>query len=63
MLTIALYQDFSGVRAPGRWQRGGADDLEFRQCLLRILVHAAQDEEVGGDAGVGWVVPVERRHA
>ena len=62
-LTIALYQDLSGVRVPGAWQRGGADDLKFRQCPLRIRVHAAKDEEVGGDAGVGWVVPVQRGHA
>ena len=45
-----------------RGERGGADDLEFREGLLRVRVDAAQDEEVGGDAGVGRVVPVERRH-
>ena len=43
-------------------ERGGANDFKFRQGLLRFVVHSAQDEEVGGDAGVGRVVPVERRH-
>ena len=45
-----------------RWERGGADDFEFREGLLCVRVDAAKDEEVGGDAGVGRVVPVERRH-
>ena len=63
-------QDPHGRLIPGsqrgtftrRGERGGADDFEFRKCLLCVLVDAAQDEEVGGDAGVGRVVPVERRH-
>ena len=32
-----------------------------RACAV-VGVDAAQDEEVGGDAGIGRVVPVERRH-
>jgi hypothetical protein len=47
---------------PRRWQRGGADGVEFRECVLRILVHAPEDKEVGGDAGVGGVVPIQRSH-
>jgi hypothetical protein len=51
--TIASYQDFSGVRSPGGGERSGADDFEFGEGLLRVLVNAAQDEEVGGDARIG----------
>ena len=63
MLTIALYQDFSGVRAPAAGSGVARTSSSVGQGLLRVLVHAAQHEEVGGDAGVGRVVPIERRHA
>ena len=43
-------------------ERSGADDLEIGERLLRVLMNAAQDEEVGGDAGVTRVVPVEGGH-
>ena len=60
--TIAWYQDFSGGAFTGRWERGGADEFEVGEGLRCVGVDAAQDEEVGGDAGIGRVVPVERRH-
>ena len=44
----------------GQW--GGADVVQVSQGLLGVLVDAAQDEEVGGDARVGRIMPVERRH-